>query len=422
MSKAIVICPFWGDLSNVGRPRVERFVRWLYEAGYSVVIVRAGARDDCHDTDWGAEITVRDPLGLYGAGSAPSGGARRRQWIPAGFRRWVADTLFLPEPTIVWAARVARSSVVQAAASKASWVLSSSPPESAHVAALRVSRKVSAPLLVDMRDGWVDEPLRPALATSRLRQWFEGRQERGVLLHASRVLVTSDGWQRMLEKRLPFVRGRVRVLTNAYPQKMPEPQELLSSGRSDGRLVLLHSGRFTGSSPSRMAGSLLDVLLSAASSQQPADIVAVGRMRPADEAQIAAFCPRFEAQNWRLRSAQPVAREEALRLIQQADGLLLLSTSEAAVPSKFFEYMAARRPILVLTPRDSAVWRIAKNLRQAYLVDSLDRGAGIYTVREFLRAAAGSQTHYDLPAEFTEQSLQSAFLSHLNRGNQVHDH
>jgi hypothetical protein len=46
--KAMIFAPFWGQPGHVGNHRVDRFVRWLAEDGYAVVIVRAGDADGEH--------------------------------------------------------------------------------------------------------------------------------------------------------------------------------------------------------------------------------------------------------------------------------------------------------------------------------------------------------------------------------------
>ena len=43
MKKAILFVPFWGQEGHIGNLRIERFRRWLIDAGYYVVIVNAGS-------------------------------------------------------------------------------------------------------------------------------------------------------------------------------------------------------------------------------------------------------------------------------------------------------------------------------------------------------------------------------------------
>ena len=72
MRKAVVFAPFWGRPENIGNLRIERFIRWLSESGFYVVLVRADARSVVVEKPWGVEVSVRDPLGLY-RGNASEG-------------------------------------------------------------------------------------------------------------------------------------------------------------------------------------------------------------------------------------------------------------------------------------------------------------------------------------------------------------
>lgn len=70
--------------------------------------------------------------------------------------------------------------LVLAHAAGAAVVISSSPPESTHIGSVRLADALDAKLLVYLRDGWLDEPLKPYLNRftaslrnlARLRAWL----------------------------------------------------------------------------------------------------------------------------------------------------------------------------------------------------------------------------------------------------------
>ena len=66
---------------------------------------------------------------------------------------------------------------------------------------------------------------------------------------------------------------------------------------------------------------------------------------------IETFKSRFAALGWRIECPGSLPRSEVLALLPQADGLLLLSASHAALPSKLFEYIPTGRPMFVATIR-----------------------------------------------------------------------
>ena len=176
----LIVAPFWRQAKNVGNHRVERYVRWLTACGFRVAIVRAGTRDAATQTGDGHEITVRDPLNLYPDTDTSPTKPRK----PNKMRRFLAYVMLNPDPSIVWARRAVTHSLVEKLAGETVCVMSSGPPDSSHVAASRIAERFGARFIADMRDGWLDDPLKPLLQKYRLQRWREGILERRVLTRA----------------------------------------------------------------------------------------------------------------------------------------------------------------------------------------------------------------------------------------------
>jgi hypothetical protein len=219
--KAVLFIPFWRMAGHVGNNRVDRFKRWLSEAGYELVIVCAGTHEEIRNEHWGQEITVVDRLGLHPEATSVEATTPSRK--PNKLRRALAYWLFNPDPAVVWAKAAARHPKVVAATQGARFILSSSPPDSAHVGAWMLSKQTGVQHIMDMRDGWLDEPLKPLLHTSALRRWLEERLESRIAHHAKAIQVTSDVWKELFDARYPHLTHKVYVLTNGYPAQMPPP-------------------------------------------------------------------------------------------------------------------------------------------------------------------------------------------------------
>lgn len=402
MKKAVIFAPFWRQAGHVGNNRVDRFVRWLAEDGFHVVIIRAGSVDGRREETWDTEITVRDPLGLYR--DASTTGVQPLARKPNKLRRTLSYWLFNPDPSVVWAREAARHSSVLETVAGATFILSSSPPESAHVGAWKLSRRLGLPHIVDMRDGWLDEPLKPLLHTSAFKRWQEGRLEAHILNDANAILVTSGVWQELLCKRLPHLSDKVTVLTNGYPPPMPILERAEAEKKRAG-LVLVHAGRFLGSSLSRSPDLILQPLLEGIKQQAGSGTIKLIGSLSADELEIIeTFAEVFAGQGWRIECPGSLPRHELLKLLPQADGLLLLSASYAAIPSKLFEYISTGRPMLVVTERGSATWRICEKLPQAFLVVKESDNCNP-VVSTFFEEAKHPSISWLCPEEFSEVHL-----------------
>ncbi len=406
--KVVIFAPFWARENHPGTTRVDRFVRWLVGAGSEVSLVRAGSTDSAANSDWGSEITIRDPLNVNGRPRGTLNAAAKAR-KPNRLRRFASYLLFTPDPMIVWARRASRHPRVLQEAADADYILSSSPPESSHLGAAELAKRSNAGLIVDMRDGWLDEPLKPLLRMSRLQRWREARLEFSVLDNATHVFVTSNIWKDMLSHRLPFTRSKTTVLTNAYPRNEQFGQshrDLVSNCRSS----LVHAGRFTGSRLSHRVSLLLHPLHASLSPEFPTgEIILIGDLNKRDEQDVADWHSRFSEKHWSLQTRAAVSRRELLNCLAQADGLLLLSASLAAIPSKLFEYLAVGKPILAATPRDSAVWTIAERLPQVFPIDYSDTDVSTPTAK-YLRALR-QRIEPSIPSEFSESYLSQIFLS-----------
>ena len=269
-----------------------------------------------------------------------------------------AALLFNPDPGILWARRAARHPLVLEHGKNADIVLSSSPPESAHFCAARLSKQLSAKLMIDMRDGWLDEPLKPLLQTSQLQRIREGRLERRILRQANKIFVTSEVWKELLTERLPFTGEKVVVLTNGYPY--PEPDITSTSNRdSNEPLSLLYAGKLSLSRSTQKASLLLAPLLAGVRKFEKAGrIEFMGEMAASDLEELDSWKPQFAETGWSLTVSSAVPRDEVQAKLNKADGLLLLCEAQAAVPAKIYEYLAVAKPLFAVAPKGSAVERM----------------------------------------------------------------
>ena len=252
-----------------------------------------------------------------------------------GMAREVAVRLAVPDRFVVWVpAAIAASRRVGANLE----LVVSTGPVSAHLVARAVVR--DRPWLVDCNDLW---SLNPDRTNGPLRDAVDAAMEQRVLRRATRLTTVSEPMREELEHRH---RKPVTVLYSGFeaaefpppgPRAAGDARRLLFAGTLYGKqdltplLRALAQGRREGwLSPERL------------------EINFIGRL--SDRAALEA--DRFGVADF-VTTSEPIPRDQLLRLMVDADALLLPSlhdTDRNALPMKLFEYIGAKRPIIVFGP------------------------------------------------------------------------
>jgi glycosyltransferase involved in cell wall biosynthesis len=239
------------------------------------------------------------------------------------------------------------------AAGEPAWdvVVSSSPPETTHLIARDIATKLGIPWVADFRDSWLDLPhLRMSSAAVR---W---KHRRNVLL-ATRLMRDAAAAVTVSEPLADDLRGRhpgldVTVVENGIEQAEVARAHTRADGfRDRGQFVVAYTGNFFGQQ--RAAEFLAGV--ERALADEPAlrdDLLVrfVGGLKPQELERARALGEVFEHVRF-LRHDDVLAQQRAadLLLFYVASG----RGSRGVFTGKVFEYVAARRPVLALSPGDN---------------------------------------------------------------------
>jgi len=406
----LILAPHFGHPGHLGGLRTGRFQKWATRAGHPLIVVRAGSRDEERKHEWGRVITIRDPFRFYRDPDNEFSETSDESRLPSKpraanrFRQILAYLLFIPDPMLQWGRRVMSSPALRNLQTPPRWLLTSSPPESSLVIAARLARRWSAALLLDFRDGWIDESMIPLLNTSKIQRFRHRRLEKKTLLAARTIILSSDVWKHMLGLRYPELVSRMVVLTNACPSDFPSPKSV--KGRQK-RLDLLYAGKIHSSRPERSCGQIFRPLLKHLDGNGVLSFR--GNLSRAEILQIKAFAPQMAESGWGVEVHPPLPRRKLWDEIAAADGLLLLSASRASIPAKLFDYLPSLRPILALVPRDSAVASLKNQIPQLCLAPPGREAEGIAA---FLKACREGH-HASVPEEMQEEYLRRVFLDVL---------
>jgi glycosyltransferase involved in cell wall biosynthesis len=356
--KVLLVSHAFPPANEIGAVRVGKFAKYLHEAGHDVRVVaapRAGDQslaleipadrvvyqpgwevDDIFDglvkpiRRWWRDATPAAPGAddFVAPPAASSTGALARHYYAL---------LRIPDSRVGWikAATLAGRRLMR------DWrpdiLVASAPPNSGLVVASRISRVCGVPWVAELRDLWVDnsyyeEPV--------WRLWVDRLFERRILGSAAGLVSVTPRWAESLRRRYP---KPTACILNGYVEEDFPPHP---AGPPCGDILsILYTGSlYTGYRDPRPLFHAIDLL------GAERDRVAVHFYGP-PRAGVEPLAAAHGVAD-RVFVHDPVPYKASLALQTSADILLLLQWNDEKdagnIPAKFYEYLGAGRPILLL--------------------------------------------------------------------------
>lgn len=343
--RILLVAYFYPPCKDTGAHRPAALAKYLRRAGHQVTVLTTsayGSEQGAAEVDvvrtadaqlWRARLHGADRIdALYDADT----------YSP---KPHPLSKLLVPEPLIAAWAPFARSKALRLHRARPfDCVITSSPPESAHLVGRALSRRGVA-WIADVRDAWTFEPLRPPFPTAPQRA-LDRTLERRWLGAADVVVCVSEPAAEDLRARGI---AEPTVIRNGADLELLEAAD--PAGAADlldcERISLVYTGRF--GSYGRDPGGLVDGLRLLAT-EHPGEaarleLVLAGPLTD-DEAVL--FAGDFGA--IRIRAVGALDRGRALALQRAADALLLVAQPLRSQLANFklYEYFAAGPPVLAL--------------------------------------------------------------------------
>ena len=342
----LIVTHFYPPSSMVAARRPAGLAKYLRRLGYRVTVLtsRAWAEGPAGEAD---VVRTGDLM------------ASRLNWRRANMEAWtgggaeyeagsskLAQVVVPDTALLTWLPYLIPSALRLARSERFDCVITTSGPESVHLAGLALRRHSA--WIADLRDGWGFETLHswPTAVQARL----DAALERQVARRADLMTAVSEPMAADLRDRLG---AEAHAVTNGFdPEEVPArtgSHPLLDPARRS----LVHTGRMASSqrSPEPLLEAVRLLRSRGAAAVRGLELVFAGPLT-ADERRL------LEAPDLGglVRHVGSLDRDEALRLQREADGLLLLTagTRRGEATGKLYEYLGAERPILVLGDRTEA--------------------------------------------------------------------
>jgi glycosyltransferase involved in cell wall biosynthesis len=426
----------WPPRGGVGMSRPLKFAKYLGEFGWEPTVLTPSdgpSQIRCPEDDGllqGVRVVktgytdvvnrVRDFTRLPKRGpSLRRDHARTASSSAGGARGWLREMLSIPDEHVGWYRHAVREGTRVALEERFDCLYSSSPPETSHLIARALKDRLGIPWVADVRDPWSGYHHTRA---PRLKALLQKRLDRRTLSKVNAMITVSWSFASAFER---IYGKRVRVITNGFdgedfagaPQTPQSPHE---------KFTLLYTGKIHRryQNPEPLFAALKELIEEGKAQQKRVQVHfnTFGQNQPDFDAMKKAYGLDSVVQVF-----GPVGYRECMRKLMDADVLLLVDwdgedeISRGVVPAKVFDYMGARRPILVITGRgESDLSRIVSETGCGTLCRDKDgiKAALERYYREFIQRGGTRWDGADeRMAHFTRRALTSKLAEVLNEAS-----
>lgn len=264
---------------------------------------------------------------------------------PRGVRAFIEQLCAIPDNESGWLVGAVSRGVAAGLRTRPDVIYSSAPPWTGQVVAYAIASALGCRWVADFRDPWARAPWRedrPPMATRAAR-----RLERLVTRRADALLFTTGALRdEMVRHYGPWLAPKCHVVRNGCD---PAEFSALPIGERDGCFTLAHVGSlYGGRDPVTLLRAIAAALRSGAVDRRRFKLRLIGQVALADR-NLASTCEELGLADV-VDLVPRVGRRESLAAMASADSLLLIQPGHPlSVPGKFFEYLAAGKPILAVT-------------------------------------------------------------------------
>lgn len=386
MKRVLVITYYWPPAGGSGVQRWVKFSKYLPSLGWQPVIYTPENPEmQSEDATLGSEIpteveVVKRPIteiySIYRRLTGKSASVSQVNMVNSAkkslsqrFVMWLRGRFFVPDPRVSWVRPSVKFLKKYLKEHPVDVIVSTGPPHSMHLIALKLSKATGLPWLADFRDPWTKifyfKHLRLSERTERRHKALEQK----VLDGAERVVAVSPLVQKEFEA---MTKTPVELITNGFD---PDDYPKSAAGAEDGFFNICHTGQFAADgNPTR----LWEVLAEKASEDNV--FASKLRIRLSGKTDEDIFRSIKEAGLGRnLLNLGYVSHDVAVREQSEASILILPLRKEpeykATLPGKLFEYLGAKKPVLGIGQNDGAMAGVLKSAQAGLTAEWEDKSS-----------------------------------------------
>ena len=392
MKKVLFITYYWPPAGGIAVHRNLKFVKYLREFGYEPIVHTAeGAEypvlDEVNFKDVPENLEVIktkiwEPFNLFKFITGKKKDERihnvfleeEKPTLAHKLGIWIRGNIFIPDARKFWIRPSVNHLKKYLNENKVDLLFTNGPPQTNHMIAYKLKRKFAIPWHADFQDPWTQVDYFPQLMLNPISLKIHQMMEQRVFKFADKVTICSDTWKKDLES---IGAKNVGVIVWGYDEDDFQNVNIPLSNK----FKLSHYGSL---GPDRNA-KILWKALSVLKKENPSFANDL-------EIELAGFIGHAILDEFKsldlhenLKLLQHISRKETIEKMFSSQVLLLILNDmpnvNGRLPGKLFEYLATRRPILVIGPKESDASKIVHGVNAGLTCEFNDLENTIDTVK-----------------------------------------
>ncbi len=384
MKKVLIVTYYWIPSGGAGVQRWVKFTKYLRKFGWEPIIFTPenpeypsldhSFKDDIPNDIQVIKTPIWEPYNIYRNLTGKKGEKINAGFISENKKQswkdklsiWIRGNFLIPDPRRFWIKPSIKFLSDYLKKNPVDAIISTGPPHSMHLIALGVKKQFpDLKWIADFRDPWTNIDFYKELNLSWISDKIHHNFEKKVIQNADCLTVVSNGMREEFKLLNP---KKLEVITNGYDSSDAENLTI----ELDSKFTVSHIGTLN---VARNPHTLWKVLgqISVDNKEFVTDlqIQLVGKV----DFSIIEDIKLNQLEN-NLNKIDYLTHSEAILKQQSSQVLLLLINNSAnakgILTGKFFEYLAAKRPVLAIGPTDGDVAKILSETNAGKIADFED--------------------------------------------------
>jgi len=383
--KVLIITYYWPPSGGAGVQRWLKFTKYLPEFGWQPVVYtpenpEAPTNDESLSKDIHPEVQViKKPIWEPYAWYRKFTGKDKNQRINAGFLQekkanrflenisvFIRGNLFIPDARKFWIKPSIKFLTKYLQENHIDVIVSTGPPHSMHLIALEIKKRLDVKWMADFRDPWTNIDFYKDLKLTRCSDKKHKRLEQEVLRNADIVLSVGET---MGEELAHLGAKKIQIITNGFDSNdIPVIRQDL-----DVDFSIVHVGSINKDRNHEVFWQAIEELV--AENEMLSQKLVLQFIGKLDHDVFEQVERRKLTKNFKY--IEYMTHDQIMRELMKARLLYLpinkSPNAKGIITGKFFEYLAAKRPVLVIGPEDSDVQKITDLTKSGQVYDFEDR-------------------------------------------------